>query len=145
MNLDKYKFDLGVLNASRSSLEDPSKNAKLFERIPIKKMYDQALYIEKELLPRIEQQRGKDHADYKFFRDVFKSLAWAMVIVDRTDWLQKKLTQSELFLSVFKERCEFQEKELAKYTTMEDLMMTDGMDHIATAVKNRIEHIIKNA
>ena len=53
------------------------------EDIPLRKFYEQAQYIEKTLLPAIEKKSGNKSADYQFFSEVYKSLLYAVMIVDR--------------------------------------------------------------
>ena len=54
------------------------------ENIPLfKKFFDQAQYIDNELLPKIIKTRGIEHPDYIFFREVYKSLLYAVMVADR--------------------------------------------------------------
>jgi hypothetical protein len=141
---DKKIVDLGAKNAVLNSQEKPGEPGNFYDRIPIKKMHDQALHIFNHILPEVEKKRGKDSADYKFFREVYRSLLWAIVVVDRNDFLVRKWQNSSMMLEIFKQRSEAAERELQKYTTMEDLYLSEAMDHIAAGVKNRVDMLIQN-
>ena len=105
--------------------------------IPIKKFYDQAQYLENEILPKI-----KDPGQLQTFQDIYKSLLYAVMIVDRGNHLILKLQQINQLNNINYEGRLLAERELLKYTTMEDIIMTDGMDKIAAAVKTRIENML---
>lgn len=145
MDPSHYKFDLGARNAVRMTADTGNPKSTFFERMPVKQMYDQALYIDKDLLPRIEQQKGKEHADYKFFKNVYRSLLWAIVVEDRHEWMLRKLQQSEQLKKIFEEKCLQAERELQRYTTLEDLYLSDSLDRMATIVKNNVDQLIKNS
>lgn len=114
------------------------------EDIPIRKFYDQAQYIEKTLLPAIEKKSGRQSADYQFFCDVYRSLLYAALIVDRGNNLLIRLVQARQLNEIWQRRAEAAELLLLKYTTVEDILMTDGMDKIAADVKRRIENLVTN-
>jgi hypothetical protein len=112
--------------------------------IPVRKFYDQALYIEEILLPAIVKKSGIESQDYRFFRDVYKSLLYAIMIVDRGDKLLRERQRLNMFMKIYQSENELLQKELMKYTTMEDLYMTDAMDKISASVAERVENILNN-
>jgi hypothetical protein len=114
------------------------------EEIPIRKFYDQAQYIEKTLLPAIERKSGKQSADYQFFHSVYMSLLYATVIVDRDRSLVMKVQHANQINAFLQQRADLAEKELMKYTTMEDLFVTDALDHIARGVVQRVNDLLTN-
>ena len=114
------------------------------EDIPLRKFYDQAQYIEKTLLPAIEKKSGNTSADYKFFCDVYRSLLYSVMIVDRYNSLLLKMQQSRQMTHFLQGRVDLYERELLKYTTMEDIYLSDGMDKIAADVKRRVEDLLTN-
>lgn len=144
--IKKYKAELGMRSAMRSAHDNPDavKAAKAIEEIPVRKIYDQALYIEKELLPRIEKKSGAQSTDYQFFREVYKSLLWSIAILDRFDRVTRSDSNSKLENEIWRERCGILERELQKYITMEDLLLSDSIDRIAEVVKNRVESLLKD-
>jgi hypothetical protein len=113
------------------------------DRIPVKKFFDQAQYIERVLLPKIKQSRGELSGDYNFFCDVYRSLLYAVMIVDRGDQVNRKLARTSQLLAFYRQASEDSERELLKYTTIEDLFLTDGMDKIAADIKRRVEELLK--
>jgi hypothetical protein len=114
------------------------------DEIPLRKFYDQAQYIEKILLPKIAESRGESHDDYKFFCDVYRSLLYAVMIVERGNNLILKMQHVNQFNALLQARADLAERELMKYTTMEDLLMTDGLDRIAYETKRRVENLLTN-
>jgi hypothetical protein len=114
------------------------------EDIPLRKFYDQAQYIEKTLLPAIEKKSGSKSADYQFFMDVYRSLLYAVMIVDRDKNIVMKWQHCNQLNSFLQARVDLAERELLKYTTMEDLYITDSMDHIMNGVRQRVEDILTN-
>jgi hypothetical protein len=114
------------------------------EEIPIRKFYDQAQYIEKTLLPAIERKSGKSSADYQFFQSVYMSLLYATMIVDRDRSLVMKVQHANQINAFLQQRADLAERELMKYTTMEDLFVTDALDHIARGVVQRVNDLLTN-
>jgi hypothetical protein len=112
--------------------------------IPVRKFYDQALYLEEIVLPAIAKKSGVDSQDYKFYRELYKSLLYAVMIVDRGDKLLRERQRLNMFINLYKSENETLQKELMKYTTMEDMYMTEAMDKISSSVAERVENILNN-
>lgn len=113
------------------------------EDIPIKKFYDQAQYLDNSLLPAIEKKNGRDSEDYKYFAEVYKSLLYAVCIVERNNSLILKIQHTNQFNALLQTRVDIAERELLKYSTMEDLILTGAMDHIAAGVTARVKDLLK--
>lgn len=116
---------------------------ELLKRMPGVKIRDQILYIEKNLLPAVAKRGGKDSPDYKLFEAVIDSLKWSLVLYDRMDALMRKDALVHLEKTILEERVLLYEKELLKYTTMEDLYLTDALDHIERGVRERIKAAVE--
>jgi hypothetical protein len=114
------------------------------DEVPLRKFYDQAQYIEKTLLPAIEKKSGKDSADYTFFKEIYKSILYAALVVDRENRFLLKMQHVNQMNALLQGRADIAERELLKYTTMEDLLMSDGLDRIAQDVRLRIENLLTN-
>lgn len=114
------------------------------DEIPLRKFFEQAQYIEKTLLPAIEKKSGKKSADYQFFTEVYKSMLYAVVIMDREQTVVKQWQQNVQLAQIHKDRADMAERELLKYTTMEDLIMTGAMDSIARGVVQRVNDLLTN-
>jgi hypothetical protein len=114
------------------------------EDIPLRKFYDQAQYIEKTLLPAIEKKSGKTSVDYSFFCDVYRSLLYAVMIVDRDRSLVMKLQHFKQLNDFLQRRTDSAENELLKYTTLEDLYMTEAFDMMASGIRQRVENLLTN-
>jgi hypothetical protein len=145
-SLDALKSELWLRSSLRAATDEHQgetnhKIAKGIEQIPIRQIYEQALYIEINLLPRIAETKGKDSRDYEQFNAIFISLLWSIAILDRFEFMQKEVTRTKQLLEFFQEHCETLEKELMKYTTVEDLLLSDGFDRYADAIKVRSENL----
>jgi len=127
MDTEKAKNDLGTRNAIRTA-RDQGTIGKFLDQVPVKKFYDQALYIDKTLLPEIEKRRGKDSADYQFFVSVFKSLLYAVAIIDRYEFMNRKVYRQEAFLKSLQDQVVQLSGELQKYCTIEDIFLSEGID-----------------
>jgi len=114
------------------------------DEVPIRKYYDQAQYIEKTLLPRIKETRGETSADYTFFCEVFRSLLYGALVTDRFNGVMLRLQQQKQVNQILQARADLAETELMKYTTMENLLLTDGLDKIAADTVRRIENLLTN-
>jgi hypothetical protein len=114
------------------------------DEIPVRKVLEQAQYIEKSLLPAVERKNGKASADYQFFEGVYKSLLYAIILSDRQQSLVMKVQQTAQFSEIHRLRAENAERELTKYATMEDLIFSGCLDHIAKGVVNHVQDLITN-
>jgi ATP phosphoribosyltransferase regulatory subunit HisZ len=109
--------------------------------MPVKQMLDQLVYIEKELLPAIAKKKGREE-DYKFFESVGRSLAYAVILMDRYDYLHGKFINSRIQAALLLDHQQMIEKELERYTTMEDLLLSDCMNKYAEAIARRVKQDI---
>jgi hypothetical protein len=114
------------------------------EDIPLRKFYDQAQHIEKILLPAIEKKTGKNSADYNFFSDLYRSLLYAVMIVDRDRSLIMKLQHVNQVNAFLQARADLAERELMKYTSLEDLYLRDAGEKIADGVARRVNDLLTN-
>jgi hypothetical protein len=112
--------------------------------IPVRKFYDQAQYIEKTLLPAIEKKTGNKSADYQFFQGVYDSLLYAVMILDRQNSLLLKFQQARQWNEFLQARADLCEKELLKYTTLEDLWTIDAGNKYAQAVARNVQNLLTN-
>lgn len=146
-DISKLRNALLMKEALREKTEEERARDKKIssglDGIPVKKMRDQALYIQNELLPGIEKKRGKDHPDYEFFYGVMESLVYAIIIADRYDTLEMRNIHLRVWKTLQQENLELLERELAKYQTLEDLFLTDSLNKYADAVKARAKDILK--
>jgi hypothetical protein len=111
----------------------------VFGDIPVRKFFDQAQYIEKTILPAIAKRSGSTSGDYKFFDETVKCLLYGTILIDRQNQLVMKTQHLKQLNELLQARVDLAEKELLKYTTVEDLMLTESMDKIAANVINRLK------
>jgi hypothetical protein len=145
MTLEQLKADL----LYKSSLDDIAKgerDAKAVDGwrdVPVRKMMDAIQYIDKNLLPAVKKKGGDKSADVEFFTGVRDMLIWAILITDRYDAQEGKLVRKKIEAALYKEWMELYEKELTKYCTLEDLLLTDALNIYAQGVKNRVDALKK--
>ena len=110
------------------------------KKMPFRKMQDEILYLQNNILPAIAARKaGKDGPDYKFFQGLIESLKWALIMYDRLDVLMGRHSLLSLEKTILMERVALYEKELTKYTTMEDLYLSEMLDVIDKGVRDRIK------
>lgn len=114
------------------------------DEIPLRKFFEQAQYIEKTLLPAIDRKSGKKSADYQFFQGVYMSLLHAVMIADREHSLVKKTQHYKQLSDFYQARAEISETELLKYTTLENLYITGGLEIIAGGIVQRVNDLLTN-
>lgn len=139
MNQDAEK----KINAEKTENLAAGKKFRLDE-IPLRKFFDQAQYIDKTILPAVAKTRGKTSADYEFFKGVYRSLLYAIMINDRDRMLVMKLQHEKQFNAFLQARADLAEKELRKYCTMEDIWISDAMDKISAGIRQRVEDMLNN-
>lgn len=142
MDTEKEKKELGARNAIRNA-RDQGGIGKFLDQVPVKKFYDQALYIDKTLLPAVEKARGKESADYQFFVSVFKSLLYAVAIVDRYEFMDRKIHRQEAFIKSLQEQTVQLSKELQKYCTIEDIFLSEGIDRYIEMFTKRAADLLE--
>ena len=110
------------------SMEPISENEKLsdainraLEKIPQVKYIEQSQYLKNIMLPKIAKNRGNNSSEYKFYFGVFESLMFAIRIIEREQTYRRMISQEKLYNEFLKKRVLFLEKELMRYTTMDDL------------------------
>jgi len=147
MNLSEMKADLllknSLRNAGEGRMQESAKNIAIaLEKIPVKKIYEQALYIENELLPQIEKKSGVTHKSYIFYKELFTTLLWAIVVLDRNDMLETRFFNSEMQRTYFQDYAASLERLLSKYIALEDLFLSSGLDVVAKGVVDRAKDVL---
>jgi hypothetical protein len=142
-NLEKVRL------LAKDSLDDLTngKREKLvrgMKEVPVSRMIDAVNYIDKNLLPAIKKKSGEKSADYEFFKEVIDHLLWAVVIVDRYEALEGRWVHQKLEIQLLREYTEMYEKELQKYTTVEDLLLSSTLDLYADRVKQQAADRLQN-
>jgi hypothetical protein len=144
MSIEKIKADLlarASLDKERSTSEIEKLRGRLND-VPIKRIVDQINYLEKQLLPAVKKKSGEQSADYEFFTEVVRSLVWCLIVAERWDLMENRYVRLKVTHQLAKENMVLLEKELSKYTLMEDLWYTDGMSYILEGIKKRAEGLM---
>jgi hypothetical protein len=114
------------------------------KEVPVKRMIDAVDYIDKNMLPAVKKKKGEGSADYEFFKSVCDFLLWAVVVVDRYEQLESRWVRQKVEIQLLRELVETYEKELSKYTTMEDLLFSSSLDIYARRAKDRAADLLKS-
>jgi hypothetical protein len=136
--LDKHK--LWAIANPEEAKKQSEKLSGGTRDIPVAQMYEQLQYIEKELLPAV--RRKNREADISFFEGVCRSMAYAIILCDRYEYLYLKYLNSRVEVALLKDQLVMSEKELQRYTTMEDLFLSDFMNKYAEAIAERVKRDI---
>ena len=131
----QWKADISELTKERhESLQ------KVMDAMPGGKIRSQILYLENNILPAVKAKRGGEgSADYVFFKSLIDSLKWALVMYDRNDRLMRESSLLRLRSVIMEQQLELSERELQKYTSLEDLYLSECLDHIDRGVRAKIE------
>src|ERR1700749_652463 len=122
---------------SEAELDRFKEMMTLLDKMPGGKIRNQILYIEKNLLPEVERKRGgKSGPDYKFFESMIMSLKWALILYDRLDMLYRADSLLRLEKQLLSDRLQLYERELLKYTTLEDLYMRESLEGYDKGVRD---------
>lgn len=119
--------------------------------IPIRKFYDQSQHIYNKILPGIVQREYAKNpkadptksADYIFFHDTYKCFLYAVMILDRDRYYIKKMQRMKQMNDFLESRVSIAERELLKYTTLEDVWISEGYELISESVRKRVEDLLK--
>jgi hypothetical protein len=134
-NLEKMRL-LAADSLKDLSRGERDKLVKGMREVPVAKMIDAVNFIDKNLLPAVKKKSGDKSADFEFFTNVIDYLLWAIVIVDRYETLEMKWTGQKLEIQVLREYLQIYEKEIGKYTALEDLMLSSSLDLYAKRIKD---------
>lgn len=110
--------------------------ARAFEKVPQVKFIEQAQYIKNVLLPKIAATRGAESSDYKFHYAVFESLMYSITVVDRDQSIRLMISNEKILNEFLQKRLAFYQTELQKYTTLENLTISELTSELTT--KNSI-------
>lgn len=110
--------------------------------IPARRFMDQAQYLENVILPQIEKRGGYDTEQFKYFHEIIQSLLFAIMVKDRENNILNKCQQLQQINMILSARNVFLEKELLKYSTVEDLFLTESLSYIEKGVVNRAADLL---
>ncbi len=120
-----------------SDLARMEKFRKGIEAIPITRVNNSYLYLVDVLLPAIEKTKGISD-NYKKLSEVATNLQWALVVFDRLEYLQAALQRQKVLNVALVSQLTTAESELQKYTTLEDLALSQSLDAYRDAIVTRL-------
>ena len=113
------------------------------EDLPVNKMMKAVQYIEHNLLPAVKKKSGDRSPDYVFFEGVAKMLLHAIIINDRYRVIEQRYVNARIERELLRERLALVEREMDKYAAMEDLWLSESLDHISRGVRARAESLLE--
>jgi hypothetical protein len=143
-DLDNLRASLQLktdLNAAREKL--CSAALETLNKMPVHRIALCVQFIEKNLMPAVERKSGKNAPELGIFLETCNLLKWAVILYDRLEMQTRINSHLQLDLTILKERQVLYETELSKYQALEDLWLTDSLNHIEKGVRARIESDFK--
>lgn len=113
------------------------------KEMPIAKIYQQMQYLQTHVLPQALQKLGADSESYKFYQGLLHSLAWAIYVQEELNFLKLKYSRERVVGKIFKDMYEAMEKELQRYTTLEQLYAQMATDSIKDGMVNNALDIVR--
>lgn len=114
----------------------------MFEDLPVNKIMKAVQYFEHNLLPAVKKKSGESSPDFVFFEEVAKLLLHSILINDRYREMERRYVSARIDRELLRERLALVEREMDKYATMEDLWLTESLDHVARGVRRRAETLL---
>lgn len=111
--------------------------ADLFEGlqiIPAGKMFEIIQYFVNDLLPKVKISRGEDSNDFKQMERVVHSLMYAIKLLEDNQQLRRENSRLKFWAKTLQGINEYNEIELDKYRTVEQLMYTGELENVRKAV-----------
>lgn len=115
-------------NIATFNLDEQRKLEEGLRNMPVHKIYEQAQYMYNTALPMIEKKHGTDNENYRFYKSVADSLAWAILILRRDELQKRIISEQQMQAEFYINKANFYLQELTKYTTMEDLLMGESFE-----------------
>lgn len=144
-NPEEKMKNAAFFQATRKELGEAADVGRIREemnKMPVNRMINAANYLIDNLLPAVEKKGGKNSADFKFFCELVELLLSAVVMHDRINLLERKLTDAKIDYLLCREKLTWYESELQKYTTLEDIWMSEGFEYIARGIRERAEALL---
>jgi len=112
--------------------------------VPESTMWRLLTWLQDELLPKIEQHRGKDSDEYKNHVGIRDAVIWSLYIAGQYENLLAKNTRDRQLLGYYVDANARLEKELLKYTTIEELLTSDAIEVFKQSIVSRALDILSN-
>lgn len=125
-----------LANKKNETLEDTEATAdalkKAFQKIPQVRFIEQAQYLKNVLLPKIAATRGLNSTEYIFHYSVFESLMYSITLADRDQSIRLMISNEKILNEFLQKRLAFYQTELQKFTTLENLTITELTAELTT-------------
>lgn len=95
-----------------------------------------------DMLPKAENQYGKNHPTYLFYIDLLLICIWANRYIGIAEDSQLRLSNLKLENTILREQLLHAEKELSRFESVEDMLVNGTLDWYMRAVIDRIGHAL---
>lgn len=95
-----------------------------------------------DMLPAAEKKYGPQHATYLFYVDLLMVCLWCNRYIGIVEDAQLRLANAKLENVIIREQLLQAEKELNRYTTTEEILMSGTMDMYMRTVMNSIAQVV---
>jgi hypothetical protein len=112
---------------------------KVIDKLPAQQFINAIQYLEKQVLPGIKKKSGESSPDYKFFMEIIDLLQWGVLVYERCKRVQQMYGTLNLENTLLRERVAVYERELNKYSALEDIFLVDSLEHIEKGIMHRLE------
>ena len=111
--------------------------------VPVKKIMEQILYLQNQMLPQALSKYGADNDNYRFYKGVVDSLIWTIVSYERAIYWKTEWTLQRSAVEVFRDEAIRLREQLQKYHFAEDsLLNQQDYDALMGRVKERMKDIL---
>jgi len=110
--------------------------------VPESTLWALVQWMQEVQLPKIEQHRGKDSIEYKNYTGIRDAVIWSLYIAGQYENLLAKNTRDRQLLGYYVEANARLEKELLKYTTIEELLTSDAIEVFKQSIVSRALDIL---
>jgi len=112
-------------------------------QVPVKKIMEQILYLQNQMLPQALSKYGADNDNYKFYKGVVDSLIWTIVTYERSIHWQKEWNHQRSATELFRADAIRMREQLQKYHFAEDAILNQqDYESLMGRVKERMKDIL---
>lgn len=111
--------------------------------VPMKKIMEQILYLQNQMLPQALSKYGADNDNYKFYKGVVDSLIWTIVTYERATHWKKEFNFQRSATEFYRDESIRLRETLQKYHFAEDALLNQqDYESLMGRVKERMKDIL---
>jgi hypothetical protein len=96
------------------------------------------------MLPDAEKKYGANHPTYLFYVDLLLICAWCARYKGMIGQANQVISNQKLEIEILRRQLQLAEKELNRFETVDDLLLTGTLDHYLQTCITRMEQFIPN-